>query len=154
MTKRFGMTTKMRTAESLLPLYASRAAIELDKLLKGTSDGLTATREFARRLISDSNGVDVGSSKKALANPATELLMSRTLRSIEQKKKISTIDELREAIEKLANLLQTLTKEETAQEDIQRARDFCSSLALAAASSTYSISRAANRKMKEAAVTL
>lgn len=153
MTKRFGMTTKMRTAESLLPLYASRAAIELDNLLRGTSDGLEASRELAHCLIGDSNGVDLGSSMKALASPGTELLMSRTLRSIEQTKTISTIDQLREAIDSLANLLRTLTKE-TAQEDIQRARDFCSSLALAASSSTYSISRAANRKMKEALVIL
>lgn len=134
--------------QTMIPLFAAQAAVEIEMIIQDLSSSLIATRNLAGLLGSKADGSTMQSSSKALATPGAEMLMNRALRSLENGTEISTIQQLTSEIDKLANSLETLT-EKTPTEELERFRDFCSSLALTTASATYSVSKSSGEKMTD-----
>lgn len=109
-----------------LPLLASQAAIELERLRIGKPIGLCAVHRLSKRLAASFKKSNEGSPKHN-PDPSTVSLLSLTLN--ESKFQTPTnLEELVSEASNIANNLQT-SQPTTSSMQIERTRDFCSALA-------------------------
>jgi len=130
---------RLRAMDPDLPFLASRAAIELDAVLRGQDVGLEALRLLAEQLR---NTVVTGSSNggpRSLIDPATLTVLGDAVnRSSSPDEAVVKIDDLIEKARKIADDLLGSTPS-TRPEALAWARTFCVSLSESSASYCKSV---------------
>lgn len=121
-----------------LPLLASQAAIEVDRVIRQQPIGFTAVKKLASLL---SNSVEVGpdpGSTFALIDPTTAALVTRAFRVSKVGADVRTVDEL---AHKAWDIAQSLNKsdESSDAESLLTIRAFCVALSECAASYVQSV---------------
>lgn len=109
-----------------LSFIASRAAIELDNLLLGTSKNLDAVHELARRLKNSAEEISGSTTMRNLMDPQSIRVFSQAYIET-QGETVSTIDELAKKAWNIAGDLDE-AKADPQRQTLERLRAFCVAL--------------------------
>lgn len=139
MERRIVGESDLRKLKPLLPVYAAQAAAEIDNHLRGVATTFETVAKVAALLTSKKEDQTPTPAQRALSGVGTELIMRDALRYLQPDSHIRTLNELWKMVDAKAVLLEGLD-ESTSPTDLEDARDFCSQLALSAASASYSVS--------------
>jgi hypothetical protein len=115
--------TRISATDPNLAFLASRAAIQLDRMIQGKSTSNEAVRELAGQLKSATFHV-AQEEPAALWDPSTVSLLRNAI-DAKGTSPVTTIDELIGAATKIAQQLETTTDQSKNTTDIERLRSFC-----------------------------
>jgi hypothetical protein len=111
-----------------LAFLATRAAVELDRVLQGKQTGIQARAELATRLRNSAEALPESQGPKGLWEPSTISLIHRAVKA--EGTNVSTLDELNTAALVIAQRLETSAEViDDKSEDLKRLRAFCVELA-------------------------
>ena len=116
-----------------LPLIASRAAIELDTLIRNKATELSFTKRLASRLSKSFKGTEDEPRPQFLVDPATATLVTRAFQQSQWTGTVRTVNDLFTEASKIAVSLEN-PRENSDRKTLEEARAFCAALAESAAS--------------------
>lgn len=130
----------LRALDADVPLLATRAAIELDRLIENDDIGLVNVYKLASLLQESS--VRVGSTKNPLMDPATVTVMNHAITGSGFGSEMVRVDELIAKSFEIAGKLssaETENKIESSKEDLKKLKKFCMILSNLSASYRQSV---------------